>query len=281
MRVNLIESLGSRSEPSPLVKRKARRELGQRMKPKKKRVKKNGGVLIDLTTSDKDVLAATSTEPLAEVQVEVQAKANDDSGIDLARSDGDNVADSQPSKETKQQGQAGVSGKDKKELSEEEIQALLWKYVVRAREKEAAELKERNEKNVQEGRPIEQPTTDSWSDSDESEEEPWTLDEDEELARWKLGGFGDEQLDWPTFHESRTWDDLMARLDWLETQHPKCWAVLKVLEDEDQELAERELTVEIEDMKAKGLLSSSSDEMLDDEIEEGSVEGSDEDLMGE
>lgn len=277
MRFYLIESLGCRSEPSPLVKRKARRELGQRMRPKKKRVKKNRGVLIDLTTSDKEVLAAASTEPL----VEVQAKANNDSDIDVARSAGDNVADSQPSQETKQQGQAGVSGKDKKELSEEEIRALLWKYVVRAREKEAAELKERNEKNLQEGRPIEQPTTDSWSDSDESEEEPWTLDEDEELARWKLGGFGDEQLDWPTFHESRTWDDLMARLDWLKTQHPKCWAALKVLEDEDQELAERELSVEIEDSKAKGLLPSSSDEMSDDEVEEGSVEVSDEEVMGE
>lgn len=232
------------------------------MKPKKKRAVNNRGVIIDLTAPD------------------IEDEANDDTGVDVARSDDNDVPQTLASQETKQQEQARDSGNGTKELSEEEVTRLLWKYVVRAREKEAAELKERNEKAVQEGRPIEQ-ATDGWSDSEVYEEESWTLDEDEELARWKLGGFSAEQLDWPTFHESRTWEDLTARLIWLETKHPKCWAALKILEAEEQESFERELSVEIADMKAKGLLPNSSDGMPDDETEQESVEESEEVGNGE
>lgn len=233
------------------------------MEPKEKGAPKKGGIVIDFTTSD------------------TEKKASDGISVDVGRSDDNVVAGTFTSQETKQQEQTHVSGNGKKELSEEEIQRLLWKYVVRAREKEAAELKARNEKAVQEGRPIEQATPDSWSDSEVGKEEAWTLDEDEELARWKLGGFSDEQLDWPTFHESRTWEDLMARLAWLETRHPKCWAVLEVLEDEEQESFERELSVEILDMKAQGLLPRSSDEMSDDGTGEKSAGDSDEVVNGE
>ena len=243
------------------------------MEPKEKGAPKKGGVVIDFTTSD--------TENKASDGISVDVGCSDDTSVDVGRSDDNGVAGTFASQETKQQEQTHVSGTAKKELSEEEIQRLLWKYVVRAREKEAAELKERNEKAVQEGRPIEQATPDSWSDSDVGKEEAWTLEEDEELARWKLGGFSDEQLHWPTFHERRTWEDLMARLTWLETRHPKCWAVLEVLEDEEQESFERELSVEILDMKANGLLPRSADEMSDDGTEEESAGESDEVANGE
>lgn len=253
------------------------------MSPKETGAPKKGGIVIDFTTSDtKDkAIDDTSVDVRRSDDTRVDVGRSDDTRVDYSRSDDNNVAGFLATAEAKEHEQTLVSSTGKKELSEEEIQRLLWKYVVRAREKEATQLKARNEKAVQEGRPIEQATPDSWSDSEVGKEEAWTLDEDEELARWKLGGFSDEQLDWPTFHESRTWEDLMARLAWLETRHPKCWAVLEVLEDEEQESFERELSVEILDMKAQGLLPRSSDEMSDDGTGGKSAGDSDEVANGE
>lgn len=255
-----------------MVKRKAPPNHRQRTKPKKKCVRKMRGAIINLTGSDNEDGVAASTEHLTKVQ----AKASENTSIDVEMIDGGDVVNPAFDQQTEKQAHAEVSGNNKPEPSKEETQRLLWRLLVRKKEKEAAALKKRNEKNARDGKPLERAAPDDWTDSDEAEEEPWTFDEDEELARWKLGGFSDEQLDWPTFHQSRTWDDLMARLTWLETKHPKCWVALKKIEEQDRELFERELSVEIEQMKSKGLLPSSSDEMSYDGSEKGSVQDADE-----
>ena len=263
IRLSLIEYLGFRSEPNTSVKRKDRREFRQRLKLKKKNAAKKEDGVIDLTTSDNDDIAAASSHS----STEVQAEPNDNINFDDGHSDGNDVADPLLDQRTTQQEHAKTPGNSGEELSDQEAAQLLWRCVLRAREKAAQEGLE--------------PVSPWSSETEEDHDVPWSLEEDEELARWKIGGHSGEMLDWPTFDESRTWEQLMKRLAWLEGQHPKCWAALKAVEEEEQEVFERELSVDIEEMKVKGLLPSSSDEMSEDETETESVEASDEEANEE
>ena len=252
---------------SSVPERKARGNFGVRKKLKghkstKKSTAKKEDVS-DLMTSGNETLTATSSEPSKEVLV----AAKDDSSADFWRATGSKAEKSLSKPQKKQQSQKKVVGSDEPQFSEGEVRRRLWKYVIRAREKEAAERRNRMDEAGDEDSAAPQGMG-LKSDGDEYEDEPWTLAEDEELARWKLGGHSKEMLDVLTFHESRTWDDLMERLAFLEKQHPKCWAALKILEDQEQEMFERELSAETEYLRAKGLLPTSSDEDADDEMEE-------------
>ena len=246
-------------------------------RPRKKAKKETE--IVDLTMSDNDEGTASCAAPLKKDQ----AESNKHSNMELDASSTDDANKGLPTQQASNEGHEKASSSNTTELSEAEIAQRLQKYIIRMQDREAAELKEANERRdttepQEQNKELATEDTATYQvaetvdDDEEYEEEPWTVDEDEELARWKLGGFTEEQFDWPTFHESRTWKALNARLVWLETRNPALWAILKKIEDEDQELFERELSVEIAEMEARDWRPKTPDKKAADETKEDEEE---------
>ncbi|KAI9875357.1 MAG: hypothetical protein M1830_008583 [Pleopsidium flavum] len=279
------------TKPATSSKRKAAGMSEPKKKQKKKEI-----VVVDLTFSDDEEANATSIASLAKDQ----QKGNGSVLVNLGASSIDDAAEGLSTYATRDQAEEeavmvdlyAANHKDTtKRLSSDPTQnqatvdafnvghkipddgvarnALSTKQtkILRETHLTIANPKEPNDQVVMEDMPSHL-ATDSMNNEEEYDEEPWTLSEDEELTRWKFGGHSEEQLDWPSFHESRTWEDLQKRLVWMQTKKPICWAVLKMLEDAEQEKFERELSVEIEERKARGQLPSSSEEESDDEVDE-------------
>lgn len=226
----LIVSLEAFLDPNNSLKRKGEGLFGAQKK-------QNDGIgVIDLTGSDHDEANRTRNTLSAKDQ-----GFGDGTGVfDLAASGCDTKRDTFSTQQSKTQGKEKNAAADvvmegpsthpkNKQAKGNAIIAKLERELVIARE-----------------------LTYNLQCEEEHEAEPWTQEEDEELARWRIGEYSDDQLDWPTFHESRTVEDLHKRLIWLEEKRPDIWAITKEIEEMDQERFERELSVEIAGMEAKG-----------------------------